>query len=424
MGLEILVGGVFIIGYIAIAFEHQLNLHKSLSAAALGGTMWLLIAVFGDHTTLKHSINEDGAEIFGLIIFLLMAMTLVEILVHYRFFDLIRTKLLKLKLGDRAQFWVIGLLSFFISAIIDNLTTAIVMIEISRRFFSGKNLAVAAAMIVIVANAGGAWSPIGDVTTIMLWLAKKFTAWEIITQGFLPSLALFVTSMIMMSRGITANTTDDAEEGEIVITQSEYTVICAALISFLMPLMFSQIGLQPYFGLLFGLGIVGITISVCKLWKNGKTTTHLTTDIEATLRKVDLSSLVFFTGILLSVGALRHLGILSFASQKLFGEAPTIFQLALGNIALGVLSALVDNIPLTAAAIDILNTVDTRLWVLLSLTVETGGSLLVIGSAAGVIAMGRVKELNFFNYIRIATIPAAVGYVIAIMVWSVQYMFL
>lgn len=423
MELAVLVGVVFILGYIIIAFEHKLNLHKSLSAAALGGTVWLLIAIFGDHTALEHSIHEDGAEIFGLILFLLMAMTLVEILIHYRFFDLVRAKLLALKLGDKAQFWVIGTISFFLSAVIDNLTTAIVMIEISRRFFSGKNLAVAAAMIVIAANAGGAWSPIGDITTIMLWLAKKFTAQDIITQGFLPALALFVTAMAMMSRNIAMDTID-AKEEEITISWSEYAVICTALASFLLPLAFSQIGLPPYFGLLFGLGGVGIMISACKLWEDGKTATHLTADIEATMRKVDLASIVFFAGILLSVGALRHLGILSFVSRELFGEAPTILKLVLGNAALGVLSALVDNIPLTAAAIDILVTADARLWVLLAFTVGTGGSMIVIGSAAGVIAMGRVKELTFFNYMRIATFPAAVGYIVGIGVWSAQYMFL
>lgn len=423
MELAVLVGVVFILGYIIIAFEHKLNLHKSLSAAALGGTLWLVIALFGDHTALEHSIHEDGAEIFGLILFLLMAMTLVEILIHYRFFDLVRAKLLALKLGDKAQFWVIGVISFFLSAVIDNLTTAIVMIEISRRFFSGKNLAIAAAMIVIAANAGGVWSPIGDITTIMLWLAKKFTAWDVITQGFLPALALFVTAMAIMSRNITMDTAD-AKEEEIVISWSEYAVICTALASFLLPLAFSQIGLPPYFGLLFGLGVVGTIISACKLWEEGETTTHLTADIEATMRKVDLASIVFFAGILLSVGALRHIGILSFVSRELFGEAPTILQLVLGNTALGVLSALVDNIPLIGAAIDILVTTDTRLWVLLAFTGGTGGSMLVIGSAAGVIAMGRVKELTFFNYMRIAMVPAAAGYIVGIGVWSMQYMFL
>ena len=134
--------------------------------------------------------------------------------------------------------------------------------------------------------------------------------------------------------------------------------------------------------------------------------------------------LFFFAGILLSVGALRHLGILSLVSQELFGEAPTVLQLVLGNTTLGVLSAFVDNIPLTAAAIDILVTDDPQLWVLLSLTVGTGGSMLVIGLAAGVIAMGSVKELTFLNYMRIATVPAATGYIIAIAVWSAQYMLL
>lgn len=411
-------GFLFVAGYAAIALEHHWNLHKSITAAALGGILWLCIAfVGGDGHGAEEAVEMLGSEIFGLIVFLLAAMTLVEILAHYRLFDFIRAKLLSMRLADRAQLWVIGGISFFLSAVIDNLTTTIVMVQIARRFFKNGNLLIATAAIVIAANAGGAFSPIGDITTIMLWLAGKFTAGEIMANGFIPSLALFCVSTILLSRRITHDTRDAREE-RITLSRGECVVIAAALASFGLPLAFSQMGLAPFFGLLSGLGVVGLLIAALRVVE--KHETHLTMEIEKILARVDLASLLFFTGILLAVGALEHVGILHWISEHLLGEEPSLWRFIAGNTALGILSALVDNIPLTAAAMSIIATDDPNIWVLLALAVGTGGSMISIGSAAGVVAVGMVKELTFFTYMRIATIPAAVGYFIAIAVWYVQ----
>lgn len=410
---------IFIAGYALITLEHRWNLSKAVTAVAMGALLWLIIAIRDGHAV-EHFTAEMGSEIFGLVAFLLAAMTLVEILVHYQFFDLIRMKLLRLGLDDVKQLWLMGIIAFFLSAVIDNLTTTIVMVQISRRFFRGENLLIAAASIVIAANAGGAFSPIGDVTTIMLWLAKKFTAIEVILWGFLPSLALFFVSFYLMAIKLGRDTKDLVEES-VALTGSEKIVISSAFAAFPMPLIFHLLGLQPYFGLLMGLGITGLIIAVFKN-KLSERTTHLEADIEKLLKGVDFASLLFFTGILLAVGALRYLGILSAISNSVFGEAPELWRLVAGNTFLGIFSAIVDNIPLTAAAIDILNTSDPALWVLLALTVGTGGSMLVIGSAAGVVAMGMVKELTFKKYMQIATVPAAVGYFVAIFVWYLQYM--
>lgn len=420
--MAVIASVLFIAGYALIALEHRFNLSKAMTASALGGLLWLLIAAEGGAEEIAHALEGIGGEIFGLIAFLLAAMTLVELLIHYRFFDLIRSKLLALSLSDAKQLWLVGVIAFFLSSVIDNLTTTIVMVQIARRFFRGRNLLVAAAMIVIAANAGGAFSPIGDVTTIMLWLAHKFSASEVILWGFLPSVTLFGVSTYILGRRIVGDTKDETEEGirHFSLSRSEGIVVGAIFSSFALPVVFHLIGLEPYLGLLFGLGVVGMLIA---LLRNGfsRRETHMSAEIETIVKRVDMSSILFFVGILLAVGALRHLGILTLVSEHLFGPSPEFMRLFFGNALLGVFSAIVDNIPITAAALDIITSTDPAVWVLLALAVGTGGSLLVIGSAAGVIAMGMIKELTFRRYFEIAFVPALVGYAAALLVWLLQY---
>jgi len=414
---------VFIAGYVLITLEHHWKINKSLTATALAAILWGSLAVTGaDHHLMEEAIHFLSAETFSLVVFLLAAMTLVEILVHYRFFDLLRTKLLALGLQDSAQLILIACIAFFLSAIIDNLTTTIVMIQIARRFFKGTNLLIAAGAIVVAANAGGAFSPVGDVTTIMIWLAGKFTAMEIIMWGFLPSLAVLVVSMLLFVRQIKGDTSDErpVTHEEVVLSRSEKVVITAAFLSFTLPPLAHFFGLPPFMGMLFGVGVVGLLVGLFANTSK-KRESHLSMDIEKLLGKLDITSLLFFIGILFAVGALGFLGILDQISSALFGPDPAVSRLILGSVLLGAFSAIVDNIPLTAAAIDILQTTDFRLWVLLALCVGTGGSMLVIGSAAGVVAMGMVKELSFKQYLKIAAFPAAAGYVAGIAVWCVQY---
>jgi Na+/H+ antiporter NhaD/arsenite permease-like protein len=430
---------IFVLGYVLITLEHRYYIHKAVTAALLGATLWGIIAIMGGGG-IEQATEKTGSEIFSLIMFLLVAMTLVEVLTHYGFFDYIRAKILGLGFGDYRQFWIIGIVTFFLSAVVDNLTATLVMLAIATRFFKGKSLLIVVSGIVIAANAGGAWSPIGDVTTIMLWLAKKFTASEIMLWGFLPSMSLFVVSMLMLSKGVSKERKDDVTEEEISISRSEWTVIFLALASFGLPLVAHQIGLPPYFGLLFGLGIVGFAIAIFRrlhhvnnvtdiadsifvdeIVKETTISTHLTAEIDKKFANTDIAALVFFAGILLSVSALDHVGILEKASASLLGETPSIWRIFFGTSILGMFSAIVDNIPLTAAAMQIITVTDPAIWVLLALAVGTGGSLLVIGSAAGVVAMGQIKELRFFDYIKIATFPAFVGYAVALGVWLVEY---
>ena len=326
-------------------------------------------------------------------------------------------KLASLNLNDRAQFLLISVLTFFLSAVLDNLTVTIVMVQIARRFFNKENLPAVVAGIVILANAGGAWSPIGDVTTIMLWLADKFTAMEIIRDAFLPAFVLGAVSSVLIARGIRGDTTGIKENEVITLTRGEKGVISLSLFSFSLPLIMNLFGLPPYMGLLVGLGLVWMFIEFVQT--RSKKESHLEANIEHMLQKADISSLNFFIGILLAVGALETLGILDSISHFMFGATPAFERIAAGNILLGVISAVLDNVPLTALAIDLIKSTDPRLWTLLALTVGTGGSFLVIGSVSGVVAMGMVKELTFGKYLKVATIPAIVGYVAGVLVWWV-----
>lgn len=414
--LKIMSLTIFLIGYIGISQEHLLKISKTAISLLLGVSLWMLVIV-GGQNTIDHALVESGAEIFGLVIFLLSAMTLVEILTHYGLFDVIYAKLVRMQLRDKAQFVILSFLTFIFSAFLDNLTTTIVFLQIAGRFFRGKNLLRASAAIVIAANAGGAFSPIGDVTTTMLWLANKFTASAVIIQGILPSLAVFFVSTFLLSRHITTDTKDIVERS-IRIGKIEWLIIFLCLFSFVLPLVMTTLHFPPYIGLLFGLGMVWFAVDVIKHRLPERTS--LMMSIETFFQKTDISSLYFFIGILLSISALRHIGLLDDISKVIFSSAKTEHIIA-GNILIGSLSAVFDNIPLTAAAIDIIKTTDTRLWVLLAFTVGVGGSIFSIGSAPGIIAMSMVKDLTFTTYLKIATVPAVAAYIVGVLVWFLQF---
>ncbi len=419
-GIGIIAIIIFIIGYIFITLEHKLGTHKAAVSLALAGVLWVIAALSGIHREeLVHSVEVAGSEVMGIVIFLLAAMTLVEIMTHYRFFDLIRLKLVQLRLKDKQQMMVMGVLTFFLSAVLDNLTVTIVMIQIARQFFKDKNLLIAAATIVVLANAGGAWSPIGDVTTIMLWLAHKFDAVTIIKTGIVPAAVIGLVSGSLLIRQMQNTSVAIKVKDVIVLSRGEKLVIASILGSFILPVLMNFIGLPPYMGLLLGLGLVWILIEFIK--KRSKTPTHLEAKIDGLLQKTDIASLKFFIGILLSVSALKTLGVLEYASQLVFTDNPTFERLFIGNIALGLFSAVVDNVPLTALVIDMLSIAEQEIWVLTALAVGTGGSCLVIGSAAGVVAMGMVKDLTFDRYLKIATLPAFLGYIAGIITWLIQY---
>ena len=412
---------IFAIGYIGIATEHRFHINKAAWALFTGSLLWAIVAI--SHTVgvieMEEQLLETGYEIFSLVVFLLAAMSLVEILISVGIFDALRTKMLQYQLTNRKQFLIIMATVFVLSAIVDNLTATIIMIQIARKFFSGKNLVVAAAGIVIAANAGGAFSPIGDVTTIMLWIAGKFSAVEIITRAFIPSVVIGVVAYLMMRNKIDDQISDDVPQEQAVHTFSKgkKIIIGAAAISFIMPVLFKLIHLPPVLGILFGLGFTWLLVDLIE--HNAKES-KLSARIESLIQKTDIASIKFFIGILLAVSALSSLGVLDVISGFVYGADQNESQIIIGNIALGVISSILDNIPLTAIAIDILQTENTSLWVLLAICVGTGGSLLSIGSAAGVVAMGLVKELTFKRYFQIAFVPALVSFLAGVAVWYGQ----
>lgn len=417
---EIIAIIIFGLGYLLITLEHKFHTNKSAIALALAAILWVIAAITVDNQKeITHILELASAEVFSIVVFLLSAMALVEVLTHYHFFDLIREKLESFKLNNRKQFLVIGGLTFFLSAILDNLTITIVMLQIARRFFREQNLLIVACGVVILANAGGAWSPIGDVTTIMIWLAGKFSAMEIILQTFIPSALLGLTAAFLLSKKIDTKAVVSQKGEKVILSKSEKGVIGMSLFSFSLPIMFSRLGLPPYFGLLFGLGLVWLMIDFAK--RRSTRSTHLEANIESLLQKTDLASIKFFIGILLSVSALQALGVLHDLSLLIFGQTQEFTRVIIGNTLIGMASSVVDNVPLTALSLEIITLKDTAVWTLLALTVGTGGSFLLIGSVAGVIAGGIVKELTFEKYLKIASIPALVGYFVGVSAWLGQY---
>ena len=417
-------GGLFTFGYLLITLEQRFSTHKSAIALMLGSALWLLTAVYLRHDAdkLHHALEVAGNEIFGVVAFLLAAMALIEILVHYRLFDMVRAGLVRLKVDDKKQFLIILTLTFFLSAGLDNIAITIAMLQIARRFFTGKNLVVAGAAIVIAANAGGAWSPIGDVTTILLWLAGKFTAVEIMTWAFVPAFSLFVVAASLLYRKLDDEDFTAREKGDLArLARSEKLIIGTALASFLLPLAMNSVGLPPYMGLLLGLGVTWGMIEIAKS-KRKQMQSHLTANIEKIVQTVDMASIKYIIGILLSVSALATLGVLALLSGAVLGDQPSELRIIVVNIALGLFSSIVDNTSLVAMAIDVFPMRDPTLWSLTALAAGTGGSTFIIGSAAGVVAMGSMKELTFQRYFKIATAPALAGFVIAMVVWYVQYL--
>lgn len=404
---------------LAIAFEHSHTVNKSWIAILTGSVMWIVLAFGENPETLNEAISEGTQEIFGLIIFLMGAMTIVEMMAHFGFFDWIESKIMQLKISNRGLFWILGLVTFFASAVLDNLTCTLIMIQIGRHIYSKKeNFNIFVINTVIAANAGGAMSPVGDVTTIMLWLAGKFTAWQIMLHGIVPSIMAWVVPQAILTPQI--HFEDRSLREKKAVPQLKWGIILLGLCTFGFAVTVNIVNLPPFIGILMGLGVAAsvIDLSVKKgtVRKEGNKIVHV-------IKTIDMATLVFFVGILLAVDALKHHGILTQIAHLIFGGEPgsNTNLIIVGHTTLGLISSILDNVPLTAAAMDMLpNTVHYQYWILLALTAGTGGSILVIGSAAGVAAMGQVHDLSFIRYLKKGTIPALLGYFAAIGTWWLQ----
>jgi Na+/H+ antiporter NhaD/arsenite permease-like protein len=258
-------------------------------------------------------------------------------------------------------------------------------------------------------------SPAGDVTTIMIWLAGKFTAWQILAAGILPAIAGWIIPQIMITRQLKKVEVEIKEYEEMMPLQ--WGIIVLGFSTFGLAVLVNALHLPPFFGILFGVGIVAIVIDI----KLRRGVLHVKANqIVHVVKEIDMSTMYFFVGILLAVGALQFHGVLNLLANFIFGDDPanSPVSVIIGHISLGVLSSIFDNVPLTAAVLQMLpGEMHYSYWVLLAMTAGMGGSLTSIGSAAGVAAMGQVKALTFVEYMKKGSIPALAGYIGAIVVW-------
>lgn len=418
-------GGFFLFGYLLIALEQRFNTHKAAVALIMGGTLWVLAAMLLGAGTpeLKEHTSETAVNVFSIVGFSLASMALIEILAHYRFFDFIQQQLLKLKIGGKGQFVLLLALCFILSGVLDNISLTIAFIQVAIRFFKGKNLILAASAIVVASNAGGAWSPIGDVTSLLLWMSGKISAIDMITTAFLPTLALTLTSGYLIYRQLDNKgfVNNDKKDKKIVLSLSEKLVIGSALFAFVLPLLLSVVGVEAYTARLFGLGITWAVVELMRTKSRTPHESHLTANIDKIIQTVDMSSIKFLIGILLAVGALGALGVLSYLSSIAVGPNPSQEWLITLSSLLGLLSGIMDNSALVAIALQVFPIEDPRIWGLVGITAGTGGSLMIFASAAGVVAMGSVKELTVANYARYITLPALAGLIVGVAVWLLMY---
>lgn len=456
MELFILMVVVFVLGYAAIALEHPLKVDKAASALILGMLLWVifvfarvdilsLVNSAGEFfsLTFREYLHEHGihnptsgdmlsyithfsvmehlAEISTILFFLLGAMTIVETVDQHQGFKLITDKI---KTTSKVKLlWVLSALTFFMSAALDNLTTTIVLVALLRKLIDDKETRwFFASMVVLAANAGGAWSPIGDVTTIMLWIGGQITAGNIIKMVFIPSVMTMVVPLIILSFKMKGSVTrpilSDEENQEFTSSFERKLMLIMGISGLLfVPIFKTVTHLPPYMGMLLSLGVIWVTTEIMHRNKPYEDRRKLT--VIGVLRKVDVPTIFFFMGILTAVAALQSAGHLSLMAGWLNEHVGNVYII---NLIIGVLSSIVDNVPLVAGAMgmyEIANVaatgyealfhVDGVFWEFLAYCAGTGGSILIIGSAAGVAAMG-MEKIDFIWYTKKISLLALIGY--------------
>ncbi len=424
---------VFILGYAAIALEHPLRVNKSATALLLAVTLWILFAVGGASSLVNtsgfqdyivknaagnfpdwlsnHSLPEHLGEISGILFFLLGAMTIVELIDAHEGFRIITDKI---KTTNKVKLlWVISIITFFLSAVLDNLTTAIVMVALLRKLVGDKKERwFFAGMVIVAANSGGAFSPIGDVTTIMLWIGGHVTTVNIILKTFLSSALSMVIPLTLISMTMKGHIRKPArviaDNGNTTTPVERNVVFFLGIGSLLFVPIFKMLtNLPPYMGILLGLGILWIVTEIMHKSKNEAYRPMVT--VAGVIRRIDTPSVLFFLGILLAVAALQsagHLDLLAGVLDKHIGN------LYLINVIIGLLSSVVDNVPLVAGAMGMYHDIfppDHYFWEMLAYSAGTGGSILIIGSAAGVAVMG-MEKIDFIWYLKKISLWALIGY--------------
>ena len=416
---------IFVIAYACIALEHPIKVNKSASALIGAGLLWTVYALMSsDIHQVIENLNESVATTAQIIFFLMGAMTIVEVVDAHNGFNVITSRIKTTKITS--LLWLVGFVTFFLSAALDNLTTTIVMVSLMKKLLDRhEDRLFFAGIIVVAANAGGAWSPIGDVTTTMLWIGGQISTVAIIEGVFLASLTCLIVPLILLTftlRGkeVIAPKSGTCGHGVETSTFEQNLMFCmgvGALIN--VPIFKTITHLPPFMGILFGLGIIWLVGNIVHRNTHEDKRRHLR--LVAALSRIDMASIVFFIGILLAVATLEHTHILTALAgwlDKAVGRQEIIVTL------IGILSAIVDNVPLVAASMGMYDMAvypqDSFLWEFMAYCAGTGGSMLVIGSAAGVAAMG-LEKIHFFWYARKIGALAALGYFSGIIVYIVQY---
>jgi NhaD family Na+/H+ antiporter len=416
---------IFVIAYAAIALEHPIRINKSASALLGAGVLWTVYSLStADHALVGHQLNESLAATARIVFFLMAAMTIVEVVDAHHGFEVITSRIRTTKLAT--LMWLVGFVTFFLSAILDNLTTTIVMISLMKKLLDkADDRLFFAGMIVIAANAGGAWTPIGDVTTTMLWIGGQITSLAIMKGLFLASLVnliipLLVVSWMLKGRAVVPPP-QAADSGRLQSTSRERNLMFFLGLGILVsvPVFKTVTHLPPFMGILFGLGVLWLVGELLHRNKDDEDKNHLT--LAHALMKIDMSSIVFFIGILLAVASLEHTQVLAALATWL---DHTVGRIDLIVTIIGLASAIVDNVPLVAASMGMYSLAqyptDSFLWELMAYAAGTGGSILIIGSAAGVAAMG-LEKIHFFWYVKRISGLALIGYFSGLIVYIVQY---
>lgn len=392
---------IFISGYFAIAFEHPLKINKAASALITGVLCWIcFVFSSGDKQAVNEELVGHLGEISSILFFLLGAMTIVELVDSHDGFTII-TQRIKTNSMSRLL-WIVTVITFFLSSILDNLTTTIIMLSLTGKLLSEKeDRWFFAGMIIIAANAGGAWSPLGDVTTTMLWIGGQITAINIVLKLFIPAMiCTFVPMMILRYRFRERKFINSIAgyESPYPLRHRKILLYTGGLSLVLVPVFKSLTHLPPFMGMLLALGVIWTVVSMLKIKKEGET--GKTYSVSEALRRIDTPSILFFLGILLAVAALHSGGLLNELSGWLGNQLKND---AVIGIVLGLVSAIVDNVPLVAAVQGMYSLThyptDHFFWELITFATGTGGSAIVIGSAAGVAAMGMMK-IDFTWYLK------------------------
>jgi Na+/H+ antiporter NhaD/arsenite permease-like protein len=414
------------VGYAAIAFEHPLKINKSATALLTGVLCWVFYILGSPDTAIvSEQLYEHFGQISGILFFLLSAMTIVELIDAHNGFDVITSKITTT--DKRKLLWIISFVTFFLSAVLDNLTTTIVMVSLLRKLIQDKPTRMFfIGMVVIAANAGGAWTPIGDVTTTMLWIGGRITTGNIMIQLFLPSLMCLVIPLIFLSfriKGKIENIAIIEDKQKKKTTSFHQKLILALGIGALVfvPVFKTVTNLPPFMGILYGLGVLWVATEIIHKNKNEEDKDAYT--VVHALRKADVPSVLFFLGILVAIAALEsthQLADLAVYMDKTIGNLNVIV------ISIGLLSAIIDNVPLVAATMGMydLQTFppDHYFWEFVAYCAGTGGSCLIIGSAAGVAAMG-MEKIDFFWYVKNIAGLALLGYFAGAFTFIAQHYF-